>query len=597
MSAEEHQAEQLAQWLASPTEGPPPDLDADVLEGLYALRPDLAPSPRLRAEDILADLLEGPLALPATDLLAATAMADWLDSGGSAPDVLDDDVIEGITALRPELAAPPSLTADDILADLADPGAVTVQAAETTAAPANNHRWFLLGAAGGSGLLAVAAAALFTLTVNLQGGNEASFAAADPTADEAEEVKQRVRAAPQTERQAATSDDRATATSSPKPLTAEGGETRLLKDAAEKEGEASLPAGQATPAPQATPPREDIADIGGLIVPSTTRAGGSELSNTPTNREVAGEVGELSMGMGDAGETGASSTASAYGRSEQPSAPPPAVAKPRPRSPASAPSRAAKRDALQERWSPPAAPPSGGTTRAPEAPAPAVAEAPDEPAIADLEDDFAAGEESEFAYETYDADMPMADEASKSEDRVTEEVMATGGRDRLAVRRSKSASNMAEQDLQSWGGDTEAAGPAAEPQPAVTDTTSILTPADQSLRQAAASGVGPITRRAGFEAGITPPQAQGEPVAIHLVEAAIARQDYASAQSLARSGLSLGGTNTPERAWLYVLDGDAAAAQGDAAGAERSWREAIRLNKTRTAAPSTEADRLMSDPD
>ncbi len=61
---EEKQAERLARWLDSPESEDLHDLDLDddVIESLTALRPDLAPGPRLTADDILASLTEGPLA-------------------------------------------------------------------------------------------------------------------------------------------------------------------------------------------------------------------------------------------------------------------------------------------------------------------------------------------------------------------------------------------------------------------------------------------------------------------------------------------------------------------------------------------------------
>ncbi|MCB9677570.1 MAG: hypothetical protein H6737_20860 [Alphaproteobacteria bacterium] len=60
---EQQQAELLAAWLEDP-KGPPPDgLDADVVESLVALRPELAPAPRVTVDDILAGITEGPLAV------------------------------------------------------------------------------------------------------------------------------------------------------------------------------------------------------------------------------------------------------------------------------------------------------------------------------------------------------------------------------------------------------------------------------------------------------------------------------------------------------------------------------------------------------
>lgn len=60
---EPRQAELLARWLASSgTEAPPPELDPDVVEAIYALRPELAPPPSVTVDDILAGIETGPFA-------------------------------------------------------------------------------------------------------------------------------------------------------------------------------------------------------------------------------------------------------------------------------------------------------------------------------------------------------------------------------------------------------------------------------------------------------------------------------------------------------------------------------------------------------
>ena len=53
---EQEQAQVLARWLEQPAGTPPPDgLDPEVVESIYAMRPELAPAPSLTADDILAD--------------------------------------------------------------------------------------------------------------------------------------------------------------------------------------------------------------------------------------------------------------------------------------------------------------------------------------------------------------------------------------------------------------------------------------------------------------------------------------------------------------------------------------------------------------
>ncbi len=59
----EKQASLLAEWLEKPPGTPPPvGVDADAIEAVYALRPELAPAPRVSIDDILAGVSEGPFA-------------------------------------------------------------------------------------------------------------------------------------------------------------------------------------------------------------------------------------------------------------------------------------------------------------------------------------------------------------------------------------------------------------------------------------------------------------------------------------------------------------------------------------------------------
>ncbi len=57
----------LAQWLeAHPGEPPPEGVETEVMEAVYALRPDLAPAPRVTVEDILAVVASGPFVQAST---------------------------------------------------------------------------------------------------------------------------------------------------------------------------------------------------------------------------------------------------------------------------------------------------------------------------------------------------------------------------------------------------------------------------------------------------------------------------------------------------------------------------------------------------
>ncbi|MEZ4318180.1 MAG: hypothetical protein R3F61_11775 [Myxococcota bacterium] len=61
---EQQQAELLAAWLEDPIGPPPEGLDVDLVEGIVALRPEVAPAPRVSIDDILAGVTTGPLANP-----------------------------------------------------------------------------------------------------------------------------------------------------------------------------------------------------------------------------------------------------------------------------------------------------------------------------------------------------------------------------------------------------------------------------------------------------------------------------------------------------------------------------------------------------
>ena len=62
-TAIEDQATRLAQWLEErPGASPPDNVDPQVLEALWVLRPDLAPAPRVTVDDILASVTAGPFA-------------------------------------------------------------------------------------------------------------------------------------------------------------------------------------------------------------------------------------------------------------------------------------------------------------------------------------------------------------------------------------------------------------------------------------------------------------------------------------------------------------------------------------------------------
>ena len=180
-------AQQLAQWLRTESPGqllpePPEELDADVVEAVLALRPDRAPAPRVRLDDILEAVQAGPFqgsldedsappswpeaapapspygadapdpptvffegddSSPVFDATAfnkaleahgasaevtgietanADALEQWLAARahGAPPPGVDDEVVEAIYALRPDLAPPPRVDLDDVLASVTE---------------------------------------------------------------------------------------------------------------------------------------------------------------------------------------------------------------------------------------------------------------------------------------------------------------------------------------------------------------------------------------------------------------------------------------------------------------------------------------------
>jgi hypothetical protein len=148
--SDETQAQALAEWLAAPPgTAPPSGLDPEVIEAVYALRPEMAPAPRVSVEDILADVVSGPVSAP--DASEPVHLAEVIELGPLRREQ---------TASR---AARPSSPA-------ANPG--TERPRPTIDTPSNSTpispRWFL-GTIGGVAALA-AALALFILVPALKGG-------------------------------------------------------------------------------------------------------------------------------------------------------------------------------------------------------------------------------------------------------------------------------------------------------------------------------------------------------------------------------------------------------------------------------------------
>lgn len=89
---EQEQAEALARWLEAGGRGDPPEgIDADVLEALWALRPELAPAPRVTVDDILGAVTSGPFSeAPDDDAEGAEVVPFPVPTSAPAPITLED---------------------------------------------------------------------------------------------------------------------------------------------------------------------------------------------------------------------------------------------------------------------------------------------------------------------------------------------------------------------------------------------------------------------------------------------------------------------------------------------------------------------------
>ena len=169
--SDNHQAELLARWLSGAGRGElaPEELEADAVEAVFALRADLAPTPRVGIDDILDGVEVGPFAVAAAE--EAAVLADWLDSIEDGDADLDMDIQEAIYALRPDLAPAPRVTMDDIFGTVtggpfaqaaAEPEGTVVSLAAAREKRASKRRsWWALPGVG-----AIAAAAVALLMIN-----------------------------------------------------------------------------------------------------------------------------------------------------------------------------------------------------------------------------------------------------------------------------------------------------------------------------------------------------------------------------------------------------------------------------------------------
>lgn len=470
MMSPDDQARLLAEWLEShPGEEPPAGLDPDVVETVYALRPDLAPAPRLDLDDLLGSVASGPLAAP----------GEVLPFPEAAPH-------------EPAEVAPLS----------------------------SRRRW----AAAGT-MLALAAAVVLVVLAP--------------------------RAAREEPRVASELD--AVADAAPEPEDFEPGSTRQARAPADdfdqriEEDPAPEVVAMAPPPPPPPPPAREG--------PVSAEPRADEVArSTPRPRPA---VAPFSAGRGVASGTGGGETGALGG---------------------------AKAEELQ----------AAGATGGDAAREPAVAdlgvEEAEAPAVADLGDEEALLRSMEPGAETIPMEEPRVSQpiAQNTDVTVTES------------RRGVRFPRLRKQE--------EAAAPTDVPAAPVVDL--------EALRAAAVPPELPLDTLLAIEAEPLEAnrQARGlaarkEYVAAGSTLAAVPVQDQANsaqagfyflqagepddARGVLSEALAVSPANTPQRAWLLVLFGDAARREGDVAAAESAYRQAQRLNAERLAprydTPASEA--------
>ncbi|MFT4623841.1 MAG: hypothetical protein ACI8PZ_002497 [Myxococcota bacterium] len=489
---EEERAAALRRWLDSPSSGHPPELEADVVHAVSALRPDLAPPPRLTADDILASVSSGPLAS---------------GSAGAAP-------------VMPSAEAGP----------------------EPLVMPANRPRtwWRSVGGAGGVGLV-LAVAATFLLVV-LPQSQEAPLAPAEesvaPNRAEAEPASTPAR-------QAAASS--ATEGRAVEELGVE------VNQAVEQQNAPKAPAASPPPPP---PPPSAVALGAGSTTPRAAAPLIPELGD-----EVLVAGGDLTTAAGEGKEVRAAEAA-------------PAV---QTRAPADR-----ELDGMLD----------------------AVADLGE---LDDAQDQRASAREETLRFADEEEPVEEAEAADDFGRYDIEDDLAVGGA--VAPARTESASRARPRSEPERKRNKSAAAPAQEMAPSASpepvDATGS-TGEDLAVLRAAAipsgsggrapKGIVPAVmeqdaaamalataaesrgdRRAAGDAlaaRVVPPAALGQARAVSAARHYLAAGDPAAAAGVAQAGLALGSTSSTDRAWLLVLYGDALQRLGDPSGAADAYRAA-----------------------
>jgi len=154
--SENQEANLLATWLANEPGNPAPSgIDSEVMETIYALRPEYAPPHGLTIDEVLTVLMDGPL----MDPVVAEALRTWLTSapGTPPPDILPIGIVEATYALQPDRAPALRLGIEDVLGVVKE-GPLATQTVVDLNAEREARKWW---ASPALGAVAVAAIALF----------------------------------------------------------------------------------------------------------------------------------------------------------------------------------------------------------------------------------------------------------------------------------------------------------------------------------------------------------------------------------------------------------------------------------------------------
>lgn len=117
MNREERSADALRAWLAAPGQTPSEAIDSDVLEAVILLRPDLAPPPRVTVDEILAGLPTPAPVLPPAEVIAMPRRAMRWVGGMGGVGVLLAAAATVLVVARPLLGTAPSTVPEAVQAE------------------------------------------------------------------------------------------------------------------------------------------------------------------------------------------------------------------------------------------------------------------------------------------------------------------------------------------------------------------------------------------------------------------------------------------------------------------------------------------------